>query len=40
MHDKYGTSTRAIATVGTRGIKGVIDNKKNETLLKALGGGT
>ena len=40
MHSQYGTSTRAIATVGTRGAKGAIDNRKNNTLLKALGGGT
>ena len=33
------TSQRAKATVGTRGIKGELDNKRNNSLLKALGGG-
>ena len=33
------TKQRAQATVGTRGITGELDNKKNNSLLKALGGG-
>ena len=33
------TSQRAKTTVGTRTIEAAADNKKNNTLLKALGGG-
>lgn len=33
------TSQRVKATVGTQGIRGSLDNKRNNTLLKALGGG-
>lgn len=43
LDDGYGmsegeTSQRAKATVGTRTKKAAADNKKNNSLLKALGG--